>query len=431
MLATEKADFAIINIGNLYTFGADNQKAFYGDSMRRQIPIADGTVIASQGKISYAGVTDESVSALAQSAAIVIDGKGKCVIPGLIDSHTHLMFAGNRRKEMLMRLEGRSYMDIHNSGGGIMSSVRDTRAASDDELYDLAVQRLRRMLENGVTTVEIKTGYGLSVQEELRQLRIIERLKHDVTWCDIFITFMGAHSVPDDFAGRQDAYVALVSDIMMPQAAAIADFCDVFTEAGVFSVEESRRILNAAKRHGLQLKIHADELSDLGGARLAAQVGAVSADHLLHASEEGIAMMRDAGCICTLLPGTPFCLFEDRLADARKMIGLGAALAIATDYNPGSCMMDSLPFAMNLALYKMRMYPEEVFAAVTRNAAFALGSSESRGSLERGKNADIVILDCIDLADYFYKTAANHLAYVIKSGEIVFLKNQCRRNEVC
>ena len=423
MRTPQEIDLAIVNIGNLYTFASEKNKGFYGETMRAQVPVVNGTIIVSQGKIVYAGATDAVTRMRTQNAAVLIDAAGKCVVPGLIDSHTHLIFSGNRRNEMLMRLEGRPYMDIHNSGGGIMSTVRDTRNASDDELYDTAVLRLLRMLENGVTTVEIKTGYGLNPAEELRHLQILARLRQDITWCDIFITFMGAHSVPEEYTDRQDEYVSLVINEMIPQAAEYADFCDVFTEKGVFSIDESRRILNTAHEHGMKLKIHADELSDLGGAALAAELKAVSADHLLHASEDGIGKMRDAGCICTLLPGTPFCLFENDFANARAMIEQGAAIAIATDFNPGSCMMDSLSFAMHLALYKMRMYPEEVFSAVTKNAALALDSGADRGSIEAGKNADIVILDCLDLADYFYQAGATHVENVIKNGEIVFTKN--------
>lgn len=422
MQSLERIDLAVINARCLYSFGHEDNQAFFGNAMRKQQPLENGLVLATDGIIQYVGAADEKMLEAANKAKKTIDAADKCVVPGLIDSHTHLVFAGNRRQEMLMRLEGRPYMDIHNSGGGIMSSVRETRKASDDELYETAILRLRNMLANGVTTVEIKTGYGLNAHDELRQLRVIERLKQDIAWCDIYSTFMGAHSVPEEYAGRQSEYVRLVIDEMLPQAAGKADFCDVFAEKGVFTIEESREILEAAKKYGMKLKIHADELSDLGGAALAAQVSAVSADHLLHASDAGITAMKDAGCICTLLPGTPFCLFEEGFADARRMIDLGAAVAIATDFNPGSCMLDSLPFAMNLALYKMRMYPEEVFAAVTRNSAFALGCQEVRGSLEQGKKADIVILDCLDLADYFYKAGGSHVDTVIKSGELVYKK---------
>ncbi|QCV54744.1 imidazolonepropionase [Thermoactinomyces vulgaris] len=347
------------------------------------------------------------------------DATGKVIMPGLIDPHTHLVYAGSREDELNMRLNGKTYLEILEAGGGILSTTQRTRAASADELAEQAKARLDRFLKNGVTTVEAKSGYGLSLEHELKQLRVAKRLneEHPV---EIVSTFMGAHAIPKEYQQQPDAYVRLITDEMIPRVVSehLAEFCDVFCERGVFTVGQSEMILRAAKAAGLILKIHADEIEPTGGAELAARIGAISADHLLKASDEGIRALAKAKVVAVLLPGTAFFLMAP-FADGRKMIDAGVPVALSTDCNPGSSPTESLLLMMNLACFHMKMTPAEVITAVTVNAAHAIGRADRIGSLEPGKQADLVVFDVPNYLHLTYHYGSNDVERVMKKGKWV------------
>ncbi|MFJ6267444.1 imidazolonepropionase [Lysinibacillus xylanilyticus] len=362
-------------------------------------------------------------------AAEVIDASGKIVMPGLVDCHTHLVHGGTREQEFNMRLNGATYMAIMNAGGGIHATTKWTRETSFDDLYRKTMSHLDVFLKHGVTTVEAKSGYGLDWETEKKQLEVAKELQatHDI---DVVSTFMGAHAVPRDYKGREDEFVDVVIHDMLPKVAEqnLAEFNDVFCEKGVFTPEQSRRILEAGKALGLTPKIHADEIEPYKGAELAAEVGAISAEHLLVASDEGIQKMAETGTIAVLLPGTAFFL-RAPFARGRLMIDEGVPVAISTDFNPGSSPTLSLPFIMNLACMHMGMTLEEVLTATTINAAYALNRGHQIGSLEAGKQADVIILDVANYKQLQYFYGMNHTNTVIKNGRVVvqdgiLLKNQ-------
>jgi imidazolonepropionase len=342
----------------------------------------------------------------------VLDCQGRLVTPGLIDPHTHAVFAGNRVEEFLARARGEKY-----TGGGILTTVAATRAASEEELVKLAKPRLLRMLSQGVTTVEIKSGYGLTLKDEFKMLLAIRRLSEELPMT-LVPTFLGAHAFPPELPREQ--YLAVLLGEMIPSVAkeGLARFCDVFCDRGFYTVEEARRILLAAKNHGLGLKIHADELSYVGATELAGELSATSAEHLLHVSEAGIAALARAGTVAVLLPGTAFVL-DEPYPPARKLIEAGVPVALGTDFNPGSCPLASLPWVMSLAVLKLKMTPEEVLSAVTLNAAAALGLAEDLGTLEPGKRADLVVWDAKTWAEIPYWMGQNLVWAVIKNGELV------------
>jgi imidazolonepropionase len=336
-----------------------------------------------------------------------------------VDSHTHLLFAGDRADEFELRLQGVSYQEIAARGGGILRTVRSTREASRNTLKSLARRRLDRMLCLGVTTVEIKSGYGLSFHDELRLLEIVAELDREHP-CDLVPTFLGAHEVPEEYRDRRHEYVAVVSEQMIPAVAerGLAEFCDVFCDQGAFSVAETARILTAAREHGLRLKLHADEFSNQGATELAAEFGAVSADHLIQVSQAGIEALRRAGTIATLLPGTSWFL-RINYAPSRRLIEAGVPVALATDCNPGSCMTENLPLIGAMACTQLGMRPAEVITALTLNAAAALGRADRIGSLEVGKQADLVLCDVPDYRQLFYHFGCNHVRAVVKRGQLV------------
>ncbi|OXS70530.1 imidazolonepropionase [Lysinibacillus sp. KCTC 33748] len=361
--------------------------------------------------------------------AEVIDASGKIVMPGLVDCHTHLVHGGTREQEFNLRLNGATYMEIMNAGGGIHATTNRTRETSFGDLYEKTMNHLDVFLKHGVTTVEAKSGYGLDWETEKKQLEVTKELQatHDI---DVVSTFMGAHAVPRDYKGREDEFVDLVIHDMLPKVAELnlAEFNDVFCEKGVFTPEQSRRILEAGKALGLTPKIHADEIEPYEGAELAAEVGAISAEHLLVASDEGIQKMAEAGTIAVLLPGTAFFL-RAPFARGRLMIDEGVPVAISTDFNPGSSPTLSLPFIMNLACMHMGMTLEEVLTATTVNAAYAINRGHQIGSLEAGKQADVIILDVANYKQLQYFYGMNHTNTVIKNGRVVvrngiILKNQ-------
>ncbi|MED4300223.1 imidazolonepropionase [Geobacillus stearothermophilus] len=383
--------------------------------------IENGSVWIENGTIVAVGPDDELVRRFADrlAEAEVIDAKGKTVTPGLIDPHTHLVYAGSREHEWTMRLHGATYMEIMNAGGGIHATTKATREASEEMLYEESKRRLDQFLLHGVTTVEAKSGYGLSLEHEIKQLEVAKRLD-DTHPVDIVSTFLGAHAVPPEWKHDPDEYVRLVIDEMIPEVSrrGLAEFNDVFCERGVFTPDQARLILEAGKEYGLTPKIHADEIEPYGGAELAAEVGAISADHLLRASDEGIRRMADGGVIGVLLPGTAFFLMT-QAADARRLIDAGVPVALATDCNPGSSPTVSLPLVMSLACLHMGMTPAEAMAAATINAAHAIGRAHLVGSLEPGKKADLVIFNVTNYVQIMYHYGVNHAETVIKGGKVV------------
>lgn len=376
--------------------------------------IRNGAVAVTGGKIIAVGDTRKLVKSF--QAKQKIDASGKVVMPGLIDSHTHILYAGTRENEFVMKLQGVPYLEILKNGGGILRTVRDTRKAGEAELVDITKKRLDKMLQNGTTTVEIKSGYGLSTKDEIKMLNAIKSLQKNYKNMDVVPTFLGAHATPPEHSA--DSYVDLVVNEMLPKVAGLAEFADVFCEKDVFSIEQSRRILNEAKKYGMKLKIHADEMYDTGSASLAAEVGATSADHLLHASDDGIKRMAEKHVTATLLPAVPIYMVSDLYAPAKKMIDAGVPVAIATDSCP-NCPIESMQLAMQLASLKMRMTPAEVISASTINAAYALGKEERIGSLEVGKQADILIMDAPNHGFIPYQLGANYVEKVIKKGKVV------------
>ncbi|WP_054704058.1 imidazolonepropionase [Bacillus sp. JCM 19041] len=386
------------------------------------IVIEDGAVWIEDGRISMVGTDADVWKAYQDSGgegATVVDASNQIVTPGLVDPHTHLVFAGSREEEFEMRLQGSAYMDIMNAGGGIHSTTRSTAAATEQELEDQSRERLNEFLRHGVTTIEAKSGYGLTLENEMKQLRVAKKLdeSHPI---DIVSTFMGAHAVPLEYKNNTDDFVRIVIEEMIPIVAkeGLAVFNDVFCEKGVFTPEQSKQILEAGKQYGLIPKIHADEIVSYGGAELAAEVGAISADHLLQVSDEGIEKMAKAGVIGVLLPATAFFLMEPA-ANARKMIKQGVPVALSTDRNPGSSPTESMPFVMNLACLTMGMTPKEVISAATINAAYAIGKAKEVGSLEVGKKADVVLWNAPNYTYLQYHVGVNMVDTVIKNGEIV------------
>jgi imidazolonepropionase len=379
--------------------------------------IADGALVARDGKIDWVGHT-ANVPSLPPEAR-VIDASAKTVLPGFVDSHTHLVFAGTREQEFEQRLRGVTYQEIAARGGGINATVRRVRETAPAELTALTRRRLDRMLALGITTVEIKSGYGLSLADELKCLEAIAELDREHP-CDLVPTFLGAHEVAAEYRHDRDSYLRLVIDTMIPEVArhGLAEFCDVFCEEGVFSVAESERILRTAADHGLKAKLHADEFTSLGGAELAGRLRAVSADHLLHVTDRGIDALLAGSTIATLLPGTAFFLGLP-YAPARRLIDRGLPVALATDCNPGSCMTENLPLVGTIACAQMKMLPAEMITAVTLNAAAALGRSRLIGSIEVGKQADLVICDVPNYQLISYHFGVNHVSKVIKAGQVV------------
>ncbi|WP_144510338.1 imidazolonepropionase [Bacillus sp. FJAT-22090] len=380
--------------------------------------IEDGSVWVEDGIIQAIGTTEELETKYSSHTleVEVVDAIGHLVTPGLVDPHTHVAFGGSREREFEMRLEGATYMDIMNAGGGIHATTKMTRTISEDELVRQTTKRLDSFLAHGVTTIEGKSGYGLDLETEIKQLRAMKRLQEEHP-IDIVPTFMGAHAVPTTYKGKEDEYVDLIIDEMLPVVAKekLAKFNDVFCEVGVFTPEQSERILEAGKSYGLIPKIHADEIEPYQGAELAAKVGAISAEHLLKASDEGIRAMAEQGVIACLLPATALYLRENA-AQGRAMIDAGVPVAISTDCNPGSSPTTSMPLVMNLACISMRLTPAESLCAATYNAACAIQMEDKVGSLEIGKQADIVLWNVKNYQELQYLFGVNHVKAVWKNG---------------
>jgi imidazolonepropionase len=415
--AKEKADILIVNANELITLAGGSEKPRTGKQMRDIGIIKGGCVAVKDGKIIAVGKTSDVRKAV--RAETIINASGKTVMPGFVDPHTHLIFAGSREDEFQMRVEGASYMDILKAGGGILKTVRETRKASADELLGFGLNTLDVMLCYGTTTVEAKSGYGLTTKDEMKILGVIKRL-NQLHAVDVVPTFMGAHAVPTEYRNAPEDYVKIVVEEMIPKVAekGLAEFCDVFCERGVFTLEQSRRILEAGKNHGLKPKIHADEMNAFGGAELAANVGAVSAEHLLHSSDAGLKAMAEKGVIAVLLPAAALSLMGGRYADARKMIDYGVPVALGTDFNP-SCWIENQQLVVAFACFFMRMTPAEAITAATINAAHAIGKAHEVGSLEVGKKADIIVLNVPNHVFLGYRFGVNLVDKVIKNGRLV------------
>ena len=419
-----RADLIIKNIDNLITLKGPNRPRIKKEMKEVNI-INNGVVAIKEDKIIYVGEGELPNNIETDESTIIIDGCGKTVTPGLIDPHTHLVHGGSRENELAMKLNGYGYLDILEAGGGIHSTVKATREASFNKLYEKAKKSLDIMLGFGVTTVEAKSGYGLDdFETEIRQMEVAKKLNEDHP-IDIVSTFMAAHAIPPAYKENPRGFIDLIIEKMIPYVKEkdLAKFIDVFCEKGVFSVEESREILEAGKRHGLFLKIHADEIEPLGGAELAADVNCVSAEHLVAASDEGIKRMAAENVVAVLLPATSFNLQSGKFAKARQMIEEGVAVALSTDYNPGSSPTENMQLVMSFASLIMKLTPEEVITAATINAAAALKLEEKIGSIEVGKKADIVIFDAPNLNYIIYHFGINHTDSVIKNGKLVYKKS--------
>jgi imidazolonepropionase len=412
--------FLIEHLDELWTIDGDAPRA--GARQAGVAPIADGAIAWAGETIVASGTTaDVRQSITTGKFTEIIDGRGHSLVPGFVDSHTHVVYAGDRRDELRRRLAGATYAAIAAEGGGILSTVRATRAASEDDLAAQTRPRLAEMLAAGTTTCEAKSGYGLDVASEVRMLRAIRRLNQSQPM-EIAATFMGAHEVPPEFRGRQDAYVRLVIDEMIPAAAPLAEWCDVFCDRGFFTAEEAEAVLRAGARAGLKPRIHAEELAPSGGAAVARRVGARSADHLVQVTPEGIADLAQGGVVATLLPCAAFYLKLGRAAPVRDLITAGVPVALATDVNPGGGLSPSMSFAMALATFGMFMTFEEALVAATINGAYALDRHETVGSLVAGKQFDAVLVE--GPAINLLRVNASPIHSVFKKGRRVHARQQ-------
>ena len=409
------ATLLLDNIGTLVTVAAprdDRRGPGRGGDQMSEIGVRRNAAVAIDGDvIEWIGDAGER----SFSGAERVDCSGRTVTPGLVDSHTHMVFAGDRSAEFAARLRGATYQQIAESGGGILSTVRAVRAASVEDIVEKGRALVRSAFRHGSTTIEVKSGYGLDEESEMRLLEAVRRINEDEP-AELVATFLGAHDVPPELRADRASYVDSVAR-MIPHVVEhkLAEFCDVFSDTGYFTVEESERIYAAASEHGMKLKVHADELSSFGGAEMAARIGAVSADHLLQISNDGIERMRESGVVATLLPGTAFFL-NLPYAPARRMIDAGLTVALATDCNPGSNMCENMQMSMALACMGMRMTVEEAITASTLNGAAALGMSDRIGSIEVGKQADVAIFDTADYPGIVYHYGVNQVRAVVKRG---------------
>lgn len=396
--------FAVVNCSELVTLAGPARPRVH-EEMRELGVIRDGVMIVRDGVITHVGTRGEIDPHIE-----IVDAGNKVVLPGFVDAHTHPVFAGNRADEFEKRSSGMTYQEISAGGGGIRSTVRKTRAATGDELFTAASRYTQWFLHCGTTTIEAKSGYGLTLNDELKLLRVIARLGP----LRAIPTFLGAHEIPDEYRDRRNEYIDLVIHEMLPAARKLAEYCDIFCEPHVFPVDDARRILLAAKEHGFKLRMHVDQLSNSGGAELAAELGAVTADHLEHTGAPGIEAMRKAGVQPVLLPGSVYALGSRRYPDARAMIEAGLAVVLATDFNPGSSPTPSMPMILSLASTQMKMTPAESITAATINAAYSLQRGAEIGSLEPGKRADFVIHDCTDHRElgYFFGVPPAATVYI-------------------
>jgi imidazolonepropionase len=411
-------ELLIQNAREVVTVSVSGKRMKIGKEMRDLDVIEHGSIFIRDGIIEWVGrETDRTIRASAETA--IFDASDKVVLPGFVDSHTHLVFAGSRENEFALRAERKTYQEIAEAGGGIWSTVMEVRRATKKELKRAAEKRLDEMMKHGTTTVEIKSGYGLDMDNEIKMLEVINELEKE-HYLTVIPTLLGAHAIPPEYGDNSDAYVRFLLDKLIPYVGRkqLAKFSDVFCEQGYFNALQGEHLLNEAKNLGMRPKVHADELSACGGAELAAKVGAISADHLEHASKNGIDALKESGVVATLLPGVSFFLGH-QYAPARKLIDAGVPVALATDFNPGSCMSFSMPMIMTIACTQMKMAPEEAITASTLNGAAALGLSDKLGSIEVGKLADIAVYDIPNYRYLPYHFGANFLSTVIKGGVIL------------
>jgi len=409
------ANLLIKNIGLLAT--PTGKAAKSGAEQGKIQLLKDAWVLCRDGVIAEVGT-----GAAPEVDAKVLDAEGKLVTPGLVDAHTHLIFGGWRQNELGMKLHGKTYLEIQNAGGGIQSTTNATRGSTEEELTEKAAKALDEMLRLGTTTVEAKSGYGLATEHELKALQVIQNL-NDRHVMDIIPTFMGAHLVPKEYKENREEYIRLVCEEMMPLVAkqGIAKFCDVFCEADTFTAEESRQVLEAGLKYGLRPKIHADEIEAIGGSQLAGELGAISSEHLIVCPPEGIESLAKGGVIACLLPATSFNLGAT-FAPARDMVNAGVPVAMSSDFNPGSCPCLNMQFVINLGCLKYRLTPEEVLTAVTLNGAAAIDMAEKVGTVEAGKQADLVLWDAPDLDYICYRLGSDLVKTVVKKGDVVVEK---------
>ena len=413
------ADCVVAGCRQLLTCGGPVPKR--KEALRDLGVVENGWIASERGRIVFIGTERECrANVRATGDATWIDASGMVGCPGFVDSHTHLPFAGDREREFGLRLQGWTYQDLAAKGMGIQTTVKATRAATRDELRALCLRRLDEMLLTGTTTVEAKSGYGLNVDDEIKQLEVLRDLGplHPV---DVVPTFMGAHEIPPEFRDRRDEYIDLLIRTLIPEVRrrGLAEFFDVFCEPGIFSLDETAALIRAAKDAGFKVKVHADEFVTLGGAELAARLGAVSAEHLIVVSDEGIRKLAAAGTAAILLPGVSFFLMMDKRAPARRLIDAGAVVALATDFNPGSSHLLSMLFVLQLGVYTLRMGVEEAFNACTANAAYAIDRHDDVGTLEPGKKLDLLLLDMADYISLVYQLGRNPVRHVLKNGKVV------------
>ncbi len=412
-------DLLLFNIGQLL-LPASSSRPLKGEEMKHLHVIENAALAVKEGRVVWIGRSEEGEKLEALS---YLDVQGKVISPGLVDPHTHFVFAGSREHELALKQAGVPYLDILASGGGILSTVQSTKNSTEEELLAKSSFHLERMISYGVTTVEGKSGYGLDRETELKQLRVMKKLQEKYP-IQIVSTFLGPHAVPSEYKGESDLFLdEMISLLKEIKEQSLAEYVDIFCETGVFTVEQSKRFLEEGKKLGFGMKIHADEIDSLGGTELAVTLGATSADHLVAASEDGIKQLGNSNTVAVLLPGTTFYLGKEHYAKARKMIDGGAAVALATDFNPGSCVTENLQMIMSLAALKLQMSAEEIWNAVTINAAFAIGKEDVAGTLTIGAQADFVIWDIPNYHYLPYHFGVNHANSVFVAGEMI------RRNE--
>ena len=414
-------DLLLCGAGQLVTCGGSEKGPKRGRNLSDPGIVSDGAIAVSGRSIILAGARAEVEKGIGGAmVSRTIDAGGRVVLPGWVDPHTHAVFSRYRADEYEARIRGEGYLEIERRGGGIMRTVREVREMDEERLFEVSRRRLAKMLEGGTTTVEIKSGYGLDLEAELKMLRVIARLGRE-TPLDVVATFMGAHQTPPEFADAK-TYLRVVIDEMIPAVARerLAEFIDVFCEKGVFDVDEAREILEAGRSAGFGLKVHADEITSMGGAELAARMGAISAEHLTKISPAGIRALAGSDTIAVLLPSTTFALGAPDFAPAREMLERGIAVALATDFNPGSSPSCSMPFAVAMACSRMHMTPAEAINAATINAAHAVGRGAVAGSLEKGKRADFVVYDVEDYREIPSRAGADHAITVVKNGAVVW-----------
>lgn len=419
----ETIDLLLLGAGQLVTCEDGSRGPRRGERLSDPGIIRDGAIAVSGGRIVAIGETDKIKSAFKDvPAGKVMDVAGRVVLPGWVDPHTHSVFPGYRADEYEARIRGDSSLEIEKRGGGIKRTVKALRGMGEEVLFEVSRRRLSKMMRTGVTTVEIKSGYGLDTENELKMLRVISRLASSLPM-DIVPTFMGAHQKPEEFDSNEE-YLDVVVEEMIPQVAlkGLADFVDVFCEKGVFGVDESRRVLEAGQSSGMGAKIHADEIYSIGGTELAVEIGAVSVEHLTKITRSGIEALASSDTIGILLPGTSLGLASKEYAPARELVEAGAAIALATDFNPGSAPSSSMTLAVSLACSQMGLLPSEAINAATINAAFSIGMGEETGSLKEGKKADFVVYDIEDYREIPSRAGIDHAVRVVKEGEVVWVK---------